>query len=117
MTGRTSKASRASIKAELPGPFRVRLQAALGKDNVLTDPADGWPYGKDNSRKHAPPDAVAFATTHGQVLETVRACNEFSVPIVARGRGTGTTGSAVPLRGGLGLSLGRLGRIGGMGPP
>jgi len=116
MTGRTSKASRASIKAELPGPFRVRLQAALGKDNVLTDPADCWPYGQDNSRKHAPPDAVAFATTHAQVLETVRLCNEFNVPIVARGRGTGTTGSAVPVRGGLVLSLERMDRIVDMDP-
>ena len=116
MTGRTSKASRASIKAELPGPFRVRLQAALGKDNVLTDPADCWPYGQDNSRKHALPDAVAFATTHAQVLETVRACNEFNVPIVARGRGTGTTGSAVPVRGGLVLSLERMDRIVDMDP-
>ncbi len=97
--------------AELPGPFLARLRAVLGKDNVLTDPADRWPYGQDNSRKHALPDAVAFATTHAQVLETVRACNESGVPILARGRGTGTTGAAVPVRGGLVLSLERMDRI------
>jgi D-lactate dehydrogenase len=96
---------------ELPGPFTQRLRRALGADNVLTDPADRWPYGQDNSRKHTPPDAVTFATSHAQVLETVRLCNEYNVPIVARGRGTGTTGSAIPVRGGLVLSLERMDRI------
>ncbi|CAK0772871.1 glycolate oxidase [Gammaproteobacteria bacterium] len=38
-------------------------------------------------------------------------CNEFSVPIVARGRGTGTAGAAVPVRGGLVLAMERMARI------
>jgi D-lactate dehydrogenase len=97
--------------SDIPGPFVNCLQAVLGADNVLTDPADRWPYGQDNSRKHTPPDAVAFATTHTQVLETVRLCNQYNVPMLARGRGTGTTGSAVPVRGGLVLSLERMDRI------
>src|SRR3970282_765888 len=96
---------------DLPGPFLARLKSALGAENVLTDPSDCWVYGQDNSRKHAPPDAVAFVTSHTQVVETVRLCHEYSVPVVARGRGTGTTGSAIPLRGGLVLSLERMDRI------
>ena len=99
---------------DLPRPFIESLQGVLGGKNVLTDPADRWPYGQDNSRKHHAPDAVAFATNHAQVLETVRLCNRFKVPIVARGRGTGTTGSAIPVRGGLVLSLERMNRITGM---
>lgn len=97
--------------SDIPGAFVERLKAALGANNVLTDPADRWPYGQDNSRKLTPPDAVAFATSHAQVLETVRLCNQYNIPIVARGRGTGTTGSAIPVRGGLVLSLERMDRI------
>src|SRR3990172_5122583 len=97
--------------SEIPAPFVERLTAVLGAQNVLTDPADRWPYGQDNSRKHTPPDAVAFATTHAQVLGTVRLCNQYNIPVVARGRGTGTTGSAIPVRGGLVLSLERMDRI------
>jgi len=97
--------------SDIPGAFVERLKAVLGTQNVLTDPADRWPYGQDNSRKHTPPDAVAFATSHAQVLETVRLCNEYNIPVVARGRGTGTTGSAIPVRGGLVLSLERMDRI------
>lgn len=96
---------------DIPGAFVERLKDVLGAGNVLTDPADCWPYGQDNSRKHRAPDVVAYATTHAQVLETVRLCNRDNVPIVARGRGTGTTGSAIPLHGGLVLSLERMDRI------
>ena len=101
---------------EKPGPFVERLRAALGAENVLTDPADCWPYGQDNSRKHRSPDCVAFATSHAQVCAAVRLCNEYDVPILARGRGTGTAGSAVPLHGGLVLSLERMQRIVGIDP-
>ncbi len=98
--------------SEFPARSWNGSRPCIGRgQNVLTDPADRWPYGQDNSRKHTPPDAVAFATSHAQVLETVRLCNEYNVPIVARGRGTGTTGSAIPVRGGLVLSLERMDRI------
>ncbi|HYA36804.1 MAG TPA: FAD-binding oxidoreductase, partial [Candidatus Methylomirabilis sp.] len=96
---------------DLPARFIERLRATLGADHVLTDPADRWPYGQDNSRRQAPPDAVAFATTRAQVVETVRLCNEYGMPLVARGRGTNTTGGTVPVRGGLVLSLERMDRI------
>lgn len=103
--------------SEIPGSFLTGLKAALGPSNVLTDAADRWPYGQDNSRKHTLPDVVAFAATHAQVRETVRLCHEHAVPILARGRGTGTTGSAIPVRGGLVLSLERMDRVVAMDPP
>ena len=95
----------------IAGAFIERLRAVLGTENVLTDPADRWPYGQDNSRQHRSPDCVAYATRHEQVRETLRLCNRYDVPSVARGRGTGTAGSAVPLRGGLVLALERMDRI------
>jgi D-lactate dehydrogenase len=93
---------------ELAPRFVERLKAAVGADNVYTDPAERWPYGQDNSRKHVQPDVVAFVTRHEQVVQVVQLGNEFSVPIVGRGRGTGTTGSAVPVSGGLVLSFERM---------
>lgn len=87
------------------------LRAALGAGKVLTEIADRWPYGYDNSRRHALPDAVVFATTHEQVRDCVRLCNRYDTALTARGRGTGTTGATVPLRGGVVLSLERMDRI------
>lgn len=91
--------------------FLQRLRELAGPDSVLTEPADRWAYGYDNSRRHALPDAVVFATGHELVRDVVTLCNRHRVPLVARGRGTGTTGASVPLRGGVVLSLERMNRI------
>src|SRR5215210_1042277 len=80
--------------------FLDALAAAVGRDNLLTEPADCWPYGYDNSRRHVSPEGVVFTVRHAQVLAIVRLCNEYAVPLTARGRGTGTTGGSVPVRGG-----------------
>ncbi len=96
---------------ELAPRFIERLTTAVGADNIHLDPADRWPYGQDNSRKHSQPDVVAFVTTHEQVVQAVCLCSEFSVPIVGRGLGSGTTGSAVPIAGGLVLAFERMDRI------
>lgn len=89
----------------------AELARVVGDDNVLTDAADRWSYGYDNSRKHSEPDVVTFATSLEQVQQTIHLCNRFNTPLVARGRGTGTTGGSIPLRGGLVLSLERMDRI------
>ncbi|HCU54775.1 MAG TPA: FAD-binding oxidoreductase [Gammaproteobacteria bacterium] len=91
--------------------LRDRLALATCLERVRTDPADTWVYGYDNSRKHAVPDAVVFATTHREVRDVVQACFDAAVPLIARGRGTGTTGAAIPLHGGVVLSLERMNRI------
>ena len=60
--------------------FLDRIRHRIGSDRLLTDPADCWPYGYDNSRQHQLPDAVAFATSHDEVRDIVRLCNEHRVP-------------------------------------
>lgn len=88
-----------------------RLRGICGADNVLTEPSDCWPYGYDNSRRQALPDAVVLATEHDQVQQLVTLCHEHRIPLIARGRGTGTTGATVPIHGGIVLSLERMNRI------
>jgi D-lactate dehydrogenase len=87
------------------------LRSLAGKEHLLTDPAECWPYGYDNSRLHVPPDAVVFAKDQSQILELIRFCNQHRIPLTPRGRGTGTTGGTVPLAGGIVLSLERMDRI------
>ena len=95
----------------LPADLLARLAAVVGAEDLYTDPADRWPYGYDNSRRHSLPDAVAFPASHTEVLAAVKLCNEFKVPLTARGLGSSTTGSAVPVAGGLVLALERMNRI------
>jgi D-lactate dehydrogenase len=99
-----------------PAAFITRLSALLGPDRLLTDAADCYVYGYDNSRKLIPPEAVAFPLNTEEVRQIVLACNESGVPITPRGRGTGTAGGSIPERGGLALSLERMRAIVAMDP-
>jgi D-lactate dehydrogenase len=94
----------------LPADLDAELAALLG-DGWRTDANERLTYGYDNSRRHALPDAVALPRTREQVLGFVRACRRHRVPIVARGRGTNTTGAAVPVQGGVVVSFERMDRI------
>jgi D-lactate dehydrogenase len=91
--------------------FTKALQDILGNNNVLTEEADRWPYGGDNSRRQVSPDLVAYATCADHIKNIIRLCNDYAVPIVPRGRGTGTTGATVPVTGGLVVSLERMNKI------
>ena len=95
----------------LPSAFIAQLAAIFSPGKILTDPADCWVYGYDNSKRQVLPEAVVFPTTHEQTLELVRLCNRHEIPLTARGRGTGTTGATVPLKQGVVASFERMNRI------
>ena len=95
----------------LPDPLLRELEALLPEESLLVEPADRWPYGQDNSRRHTLPGCVVLPREEREVVELVRLCRRFGVPLTARGRGTGTAGAAIPLPGGLLLSLERMDRI------
>ncbi|HRP73935.1 MAG TPA: FAD-linked oxidase C-terminal domain-containing protein, partial [Luteimonas sp.] len=95
----------------LPEAVDVELSAALGVDGWRTDEPTRRAHGGDDSRRWAMPDAVALPRNREQVVAIVRACRAHRVPIVARGAGTGTTGAAVPLHGGVVVSFARMDRI------
>ena len=87
------------------------LRAALGAGAVLDDPADRWTYGYDNSRAQALPAAVAMPASTAEVQRVVGICRQFGLPLTVRGRGTGTTGAAVPEEGGVVMSMERMAAI------
>lgn len=97
--------------AELPATLRRTLAQLAGPGGLLTDPADRWPYGYDNSQRHRLPAAVFFVTDAAQVAPLLRLAGEAGLPVTARGRGTGTTGATVPTAGGLVVSFERLAQI------
>ncbi len=87
------------------------LRTIVGSENLLHDPADCLPYGYDNSRREALPEAVLFPQDHAQTLKVIQFCNQHKIAVTARGKGTGTTGATVPLFGGVVLSFERMREI------
>ena len=95
----------------LPDAVLQTLADALPAGGLRTDPADCLPYGYDNSRRVAAPQAVALPADEAQVAAVLRVCHTHGVPVTTRGRATNTVGGTVPVHGGLALSTERLNHI------
>lgn len=99
------------MNARIDPSLAAALEAAVGADGLLTDPADCWTYGYDNSKGQALPMAVVLPGGTAAVQAVVRACRNAQRALTVRGRGTGTTGAAVPEDGGVVMSMERMDRI------
>ena len=86
----------------------AEFKAIFPSERFYTDPADCYAYAYDNSRKIFPPDAVLFPLSTQEIQRAVQLCNRFRIPLIPRGRGTGTAGGSLPERGGIALSLERM---------
>ncbi|MDB9488634.1 glycolate oxidase subunit GlcD [Dolichospermum circinale CS-537/01] len=78
-------------------PIIKKFVAVLGEKGVVQRKEELLTYECDGltSYKQCPPVAVLPRTTE-QVSEIVKICNQFSVPFIARGSGTGLSGGALP---------------------
>ena len=92
--------------------FVDELRHALGREHVITEPEQLRVYECDGLTGHrAVPEVVALPGSTAEVQAVVRACHRERVPFVARGAGTGLSGGATPVAGGVVVSLARMNRI------
>jgi len=87
------------------------LRAMVGDENVSDDAADRYVYGSDASMHQSSPSVVVRPVSAGEVQKILRFANGRKIPVVPRGAGTGESGSAVPIDGGIVLDLKRMDRI------
>jgi len=88
-----------------------KLQAIVGTDNVLWQDYDLMLYQYDGSIDKALPQAVVFPTSTAQVAEVVKFCVAEKLPCTGRGAGTGLSGGAIPLEGGVLVIFSKMDRI------
>jgi glycolate oxidase len=88
-----------------------QLIALLGEQHVRTDDQTRLAYGTDALKRGMPADAVVLPGSTGEVAAVARLCYGHKVPMVPRGLGTGYTGGAVPLQGGVVIALDRMNRV------
>lgn len=87
------------------------LSACVGEDHTRRDPESLAAYGRDALQIGHPADLVLLPADTAQVAAIAALCNLHRVPLVVRGAGTGYTGGAVPVHGGVVVSMERLNRI------
>jgi glycolate oxidase len=97
-------------------PGALRAQRALarhfGPSRLLVDEQECGPYRRDASEAEGElPAAVVLVQSAADIELTLRAACEARVPVVPRGGGTGKTGGAVPVAGGIVLDLRGFGKI------
>jgi glycolate oxidase len=87
------------------------LIALLGDAYVRTDETTVLTYGTDALKLGHPADAVVSPADTSEVAAVVRLCAAHGIPFVPRGAGSGYTGGAVPVQGGIVISLERMNHI------
>lgn len=78
------------------------LERSLGPSKVITsrDACEAY-AGDESDQEPVVPDAVVLAESAEDIRRALAAANEAEVPVVARGAGSGKSGGAVPVSGGI----------------
>ena len=95
----------------LPRTVAEELRRVAGDDAVIVSPNDLRIFERDGSIEGAMPDAVVLASTTEQVSAVMKIAARNNIPVVPRGAGTGLSGGAVTIRGGIALQVTRMRRI------
>ena len=110
-SGRPAK-GRPGGYGQVTAEIAERIEEICGEENVLFgDPGKLERYSRDQvveKRYGHAPELVAKPRTAEQIAEILKLANERRVPVTPRGAGSGLSGGAVPLYGGISLSLERM---------
>jgi len=88
------------------------LRAAVGDRAFIGSPEELRTYECDAlTNFRVMPGAVVLPESTEQVQAVLRICHRERIPFVARGSGTGLSGGALPIEGGVVISLARMNRI------
>lgn len=91
---------------------RATLSGIVGAGNCLADKVSRERYGSDETEDLCfPPGLVVIPGNVAELQQVLRYCFEKKIPVTPRGAGTGLSGGALPVHGGVCLSTERLNRI------
>ena len=98
--------------SEVTADIIARLEAIVGKENVITDTEKRHIYSHDETEDFSfLPDVVLKPGTADEVSQILRLCNELNLPVTPRGGGTGLSGGAIPIQKGVVIAMERFNRI------
>jgi glycolate oxidase len=88
-----------------------KLKAVVGAGNLVTAREDLMCYSYDGTGMEYMPSAVAFPGSAAEVCRIMEIAGRERFPVTPRGAGTGMTGGALAVVGGLVMAMSRLDRI------
>jgi glycolate oxidase len=88
-----------------------QLRRIVGREYVIDNQLDLRIFERDGSIEGAMPDAIVLPSSSEQVAEVIFAAARHRIPVVPRGAGTGLSGGAVTINGGIALQMSRMRRI------
>jgi glycolate oxidase len=93
----------------------TELQSALDSTRVISEPdAKLQRYGRDrvaDTRYAHPPEVVVFPVDTGEVQRVMQIATRERIPVTPRGAGSGLSGGAVPIHGGISLSFEKMNQV------
>src|SRR5438552_4084303 len=95
----------------LPKQVAEELRRIVGRESVIDAPNDLRIFERDGSIEGAVPDAVVLASSTEHVSAVIKVAAKHRIPVVPRGAGTGLSGGAVTIRGGIALQVTRMRKI------
>src|SRR4051812_26084602 len=98
------------------------LEQILGKQRIAFDVVNRQLYSRDMmsgmmlerkaGRPPYLPDIICWPETTDEVSKIIKTANQFKIPVIPFGGGSGVSGGTVPLHGGIMLDLKRMKKIG-----
>ncbi len=82
-----------------------QIAKIVGKENVYSDKAHLVAYSYDATRTRYEPDIVVFPRDENDVSDILQYCDNNHIVITPRGAGSGFTGGALPVNGGVMLAM------------
>ena len=90
----------------------LEIKRICGEDHVYTDRQKLEKYGQDETEDLIFfPEVVVRPDTAEQISSLLNLCNKNLIPVTPRGAGTGLSGGALPIHGGLVISMERFNKI------
>src|ERR1700694_3850770 len=108
---RAEPRARGAAGMKLEAPVIDELRRIVGRESVIDSANDLRIFERDASIEGAVPDAVVLPATTEQVASVIKVAATHRIPVVPRGAGTGLSGGAVTIRGGIALQMTRMRRI------
>ena len=88
-----------------------RISTAIGSKALVFDPEKLKEFSKDATEQQHVPELAVEVESAEQIQAVMRLATEYRFPVTPRGMGTGLAGGAVPVFGGVVLSMAKMNRI------